>query len=110
MNIKKILKTAIRHEDFMVMSLKGKDRQKSWIETNIGEFTNDGNLDAFLRCVEYVIKARGQDGCHTMENELVPNKRILEDILDGNKRPSVRNVSKLISGLGYRCHASLQKE
>ena len=66
MDIDKIIKTSIKHDEHTQEWLKDKEKQRVWIETNLEEFVKDGNIDAFIRSLEYFIKARGRGAPKTV--------------------------------------------
>jgi len=101
MDIDKIIATSVKHDDYMTEYLQDPEKQRQWLETNLEEFVKDGNIDAFIRSLEYVLKARGRGAITQLAKELHMDRSNLSEILNRKKTPRIDTVFKLINGLGY---------
>lgn len=64
------------------------------------DYIENGDENEFLRCLEYIIKARTT--VSEFAKEVGMNCVQLTDILHGKtKSPGLRIISKILSGLGY---------
>ena len=68
------------------------------------EFAKDGNINAFIRSLQYVVKARGRGAISSLAKELNMDRSNLSDILNGKVQPKISTNLKLINGLGYKIH------
>ena len=108
MDIDKIVATSVKHDEHMQEWLKDKEKQRVWLETNLEEFVKDGNIDAFVRSLEYVIKARGRGAITALAKDLGMDRSNLSEILNHKKTPRIDTIFKLINGLGYDYNIKLQ--
>ena len=97
--IKSITKS---HDDLMQEHLKDKDYQRIYLETSLEEFAKDGNIDAFIRSLQHVVRARGRGAISVLAKELEIDRSNLSDILNGKVQPKISTALKLINGLGYK--------
>ena len=110
MNIKKILKTYRTFEDYMDEFLQDRESQRLWLETNIGEFMDDGNIEALVDAVDLVIKARGRGTITALAKKLKMDRSNVSEILNGKAKPRLDTVFKLIFGLGYSLEVTLERK
>ena len=108
MNIDKILKMTIKHDDYIDQYLQDKETQRLWLENNLKEFIKDGNINAFIHSMECIIRARGRGSITAMAKTLKMDRSNLSEILHNKKRPHIETVFKLIEGLGYQFSVQLK--
>ena len=108
MDIDKIVATSIKHDDYMVEYLQDKEKQRQWLETNLEEFVKDGNIDAFIRSLEYVVRARGRGAITALAKDLGMDRSNLSEILNHKKTPRIDTIFKLINGLGFDYNIKLK--
>lgn len=102
LDLDKVLASCIHHEDFMVKSLQNKDYQRVYLETSLEEFAKDGDINAFIRSLQYVVKARGRGAISALAREMNMDRSNLSDILNGKVQPKISTTLKLLNGLGYK--------
>ena len=102
LDINKIMKNSINHEQHMVNQLKDIDYQRIYLETSLEEFAKDGNINAFIRSLQYVVKARGRGTITKLAKDLNLNRGNLSDIINGKVQPKIETAFKIINGLGYK--------
>ena len=102
LDIEKIMANSVSHEDFMQEQLQDKDFQRVYLETSLEEFAHDGNINAFIRSLQYVVKARGHGAVSSLARELKMDRSNLSDILNGKVQPKISTTLRLINGLGYK--------
>ena len=107
MDIDKIIATSVKHDDYLAEILQDKEKQRLWLETNLEEFIKDGNIDAFIRSLEYVIKARGRGAITALAKDLNMDRSNLSEILNHKKTPRIDTVFKILNGLGYSYNIKL---
>ena len=76
-------KNTISHDDYMYEKLQNKDYQRIYLETSQEEFAKDGNINAFIRSLQHVVKARGRGAISALARELDMDRSNLSDILNG---------------------------
>ena len=102
LDMNKVMASSISHDDLMQEHLKDKDYQRIYLETSLEEFAKDGNIDAFIRSLQHVVKARGRGAISALAKELNIDRSNLSDILKGKVQPKISTTLKLINGLGYK--------
>ena len=102
LDMDKVLANTISHYDLMQKHLQDKDYQRVYLETSLEEFAKDGNINAFIRSLQYVVKARGRGTISSLAKELNMDRSNLSDILNGKVQPKISTTLKLINGLGYK--------
>ncbi|MBR1424051.1 helix-turn-helix domain-containing protein [bacterium] len=102
LDMEKVNTNTLNHDELMQKHLQDKDYQRVYLETSLEEFANDGNIDAFIRSLQYVIKSRGRGAITSLAKELNMDRSNLSDILNGKVQPKISTTLKLINGLGYR--------
>lgn len=93
-------------DDDMIEQLQDPEFQKGWLELTLEEFLEDGDLNTFIRCLTYVVKARVQNSDHgeisRLAKELKLDRSNLSEIVNGKKQPRLETAFKLLNGLGYK--------
>lgn len=102
LDMDKVMANSISHEELMEKHLQDKDYQRVYLETSLEEFAKDGNIDAFIRSLQHVVKARGRGAITSLAKELKMDRSNLSDILNGKVQPKISTTLKLINGLGYK--------
>ena len=106
------LEKAPNWEDEQIKHLQDPDYQRSWLELTLNEFLEDGNIETFIRCLTYVVKARikssGRGEISRLARELNIDRSNLSEIVNGNKQPRLETAFKLLNGLGYKYDIKLQ--
>ena len=64
--------------------------------------SHDGNINAFIRSLGHVVKARGRGTISSLAKELNMDRSNLSDILNGKVQPKISTTLKLLNGLGYK--------
>jgi DNA-binding phage protein len=102
LDMDKIIANTISHDELMQKHLQDKDYQRVYLETSLEEFAKDGNISAFIRSLQHVVKARGRGAISSLARELNMDRSNLSDILNGKVQPKISTTLKLINGLGYK--------
>ena len=63
---------------------------------------------AFIRSLEYVVRARGRGTITALAKDLGMDRSNLSEILNHKKTPRIDTIFKLINGLGYDYNIKLQ--
>lgn len=102
LDMEKVMVNSISHDDYMHEKLQDKDYQRIYLESSLEEFAQDGNIDAFIRSLQHVVKARGRGAITSLAKELNMDRSNLSDILNGKVQPKISTTLKLLNGLGYK--------
>ena len=106
------LEKAPTWEDEQIKHLQDPEYQRGWLELTLSEFLEDGNIETFIRCLTYVVKARvkssGRGEISRLARELNIDRSNLSEIVNGNKQPRLETAFKLLNGLGYKYDIKLQ--
>ena len=117
MSINKELQNYINNapsfDDDLAERLQNPQFQKNWLELTLQEFLEDGEIETFIRCLTYVVKARvkssGRGEITRLAKELNIDRSNLSEIVNGNKQPRLDTAFKLLNGLGYKYDIKLHK-
>jgi len=109
----KYIETCPSFDDDMIERLQDANFQKGWLELTLSEFLEDGDVNAFIRCLTYVLKARvkanGRGTISKLAKELNLDRSNLSEIVNGTKQPKLETAFKLLNGLGYKYDIKLQE-
>lgn len=72
---------------------------KEWLSLNLAEYLEDGNLNAFVRSLEYVVKAK--DNISNLSRKTGISRSNLYAIFRGEVTPQFDTVLKMLKELGY---------
>lgn len=102
LDMEKVMANSVSHDEYMQEKLQDKDYQRIYLESSLEEFAQDGNIAAFIRSLQHVVKARGRGAITTLAKELNMDRSNLSDILNGKVQPKISTTLKLLNGLGYK--------
>lgn len=106
------LEKAPNWEEEQIKHLQDPEYQRSWLELTLSEFLEDGNIETFIRCLTYVVKARvkssGRGEISRLARELNIDRSNLSEIVNGDKQPRLETAFKLLNGLGYKYDIKLK--
>jgi len=102
LDMDKIMAENISHEDLMQKHLQDVEYQRVYLETSLEEFASSGNINAFIRSLQHVVKARGRGAITALAKESGMDRSNLSDILNGKVQPKISTALKLINCLGYK--------
>ena len=101
MDIKKIKKLTVSHDDYMYEKLQDREYQKGWLKISIMDYIETGDYSEFYRALEQVIKARGT--IKEFAERVGMDRSNLTEILKCKTKsaPSITAIGKILKGLGY---------
>lgn len=99
MDIEKLKKENISHEDHMNDVLKNEEYQKMYLNTAIQEFISDGNYDLFFQSLEQVVRARMS--ISELSQKTGITRKALYEMFKGERTPRLDTIGKLLKELGY---------
>ena len=102
------LKKAPSFDDDMIERLQDPKFEAGWLELTLQEFLEDGDISTFIRCLTYVVKARGRGEISRLASASDIDRGNLSEILNGKITPRIDTALKLIRGLGYQCDIKLK--
>ncbi len=79
--------------------LKTEKDIKEWLSLNLAEYLEDGNLNAFVRSLEYVVRAK--DNISNLSRKTGISRSNLYAIFRGEVTPQFDTVLKMLKELGY---------
>ena len=79
--------------------LKTEEDIKEWLSLNLAEYLEDGNLNAFVRSLEYVVRAK--DNISNLSRKTGISRSNLYEIFRGEVTPQFDTVLKILKELGY---------
>ena len=102
------IKKAPNFDDDMMERLQDREFEAGWLELTLREFLEDGDINTFIRCLTYVVKARGRGEISRLATASSIDRSNLSEILNGKVIPRIDTALKLIRGLGYECDVKLK--
>lgn len=99
MDIEKLKKENVSHEDHMNDVLKNEEYQKMYLNTAIQEFISDGNYDLFFQSLEQVVRARMS--ISELSQKTGITRKALYEMFKGERTPRLDTIGKLLKELGY---------
>ena len=110
--LQKFIENAPDFETDLLNRLQDIEYQRGWLELTLNEFLENGNLDAFIRCLTDVVKARvqasGRGEITRLAKELKIDRSNLSEIVNGAKQPRLETAFKLLNGLGFKYDIKLK--
>lgn len=79
--------------------LKTEEDIKEWLSLNLDEYLQDGDLNAFVRALEYVVRVK--DNISNISRKTGISRSNLYAIFNGDVTPQLDTVLKLLKELGY---------
>ena len=79
--------------------LKTEEDIKEWLSLNLDEYPQDGDLNAFVRALEYVVRVK--DNISNISRKTGISRSNLYAIFNGDVTPQFDTVLKLLKELGY---------
>ena len=79
--------------------LKTEEDIKEWLSLKLDEYLQDGDLNAFVRAVEYVVRVK--DNISNISRKTGISRSNLYAIFNGDVTPQFDTVLKLLKELGY---------
>ena len=85
--------------DCILSDLKTDDDIKEWLNIGFEEFFKDNDLNAFIKALEYAVKAK--DTIMGMSKKTGISRSNLYAIFKGEQKPQLSTALKIIKELGY---------
>ena len=79
--------------------LKTEEDIKEWLSLNLEEYLQDGNLNAFVRSLECVVRAK--DSISNLSRKTGISRSNLYAIFNGEVIPQFDTILKVLKELGY---------
>ena len=79
--------------------LKTDEDIKEWLSLNLEEYLKDGNLNAFVRSLEYVVRVK--DSISNLSHKTGISRSNLYAIFKGDVTPQFDTVLRVLKELGY---------
>ena len=84
---------------YILSDLKTDDDIKEWLNIGFEEFLKDNDLNAFIKALEYSVKAK--DTIMGMSKKTGISRSNLYAIFKGEQKPQLSTALKIIKELGY---------
>lgn len=85
--------------DYILTNLKTDEDIKEWINVGFEEFLQDNDLNAFVKALEYAVRAK--DSISGISKKTGISRSNLYAIFSGEQQPQLSTALKIIKELGY---------
>lgn len=85
--------------ELIQQELKTEEDIKEWLSLNLEAYLEDGSLNAFVRSLEYVVRAK--DNISNISKKTGISRSNLYAIFKGDVTPQFDTVLKVLKELGY---------
>ena len=85
--------------EYVLNDLKTDDDIKQWINIGFAEFLQDNDLNAFVKALEYAVRAK--DSISGISKKTGISRSNLYAIFNGEQQPQLSTALKIIKELGY---------
>ena len=85
--------------EYILSDLKTDNDIKDWLNVGFDEFIQNGNLDAFIKALEYAVRAK--DTVAGISHKTGIARSNLYAIFKGEQEPQFTTALKIIKELGY---------
>ncbi len=85
--------------EYILSDLKTDEDIKDWINIGFQEFIQDNDLNAFVKALEYAVKAK--DSISGISKKTGISRSNLYAIFNGSQQPQLSTALKIIKELGY---------
>lgn len=96
---KKIEAVPLNVDNLILETLTTEEDIKEWLSVTMEEFIEDGDMNAFVRSLEYAIKAK--DSISGISKKTGISRSNLYAIFKGEVSPQFTTVAKILKELGY---------
>ena len=103
-----IRENTLDFDEHMIQELQNPEYEQGWLEITLQDFLEDGNIDTFIRCLTYVVRARGRGEISNLAKITKLNRTNISDIVNGKTKPHLDTAFKLLNGLGYKYEIKLK--
>lgn len=86
-------------DDYILSELKTEEDIKEWINIGFEEFLNDNDLSAFIKALEYAVRAKDTISGFSKKTGIARSN--LYAIFKGEQEPRLSTALKIIKELGY---------
>ena len=93
--------------EFVLNDLKTDDDIKEWINIGFQEFLQDNDLNAFVKALEYAVKAK--DTISGISKKTGISRSNLYAIFNGEQKPQLTTALKIIKEIRFDCGRSSSK-
>lgn len=95
----KSMKNTGKFNEYILKDFKTDEDIKEWINIGFEEFSKDNDLDAFVKALEYAVRAK--DSILGMSKKTGISRSNLYAIFNGEQQPQLSTALKIIKELGY---------
>jgi len=95
----KSMKNTGKFNEYILNDLKTDEDIKEWINIGFEEFLQDNDLNAFVKALEYAVRAK--DSILGMSKKTGVSRSNLYAIFKGEQQPQLSTALKIIKELGY---------
>lgn len=86
-------------EQLIIESLQTEDDIKEWLSVSLEDYIEDGDINAFLRSLEYAVKAK--DSISGISRKTGISRSNLYAIFKGEVTPQLNTIAKILKELGF---------
>ncbi len=89
-----------KYREFVTEIMNDPAEAAEYLRASLSEYSDDGNLEAFLTAVRSVADARG--GIAELAKKTELNRQTLYRTLSKNGNPSIKTLRSVLSSLGFK--------
>ncbi len=86
-------------DELIEKELNTEDDIKEWLSLNLEEYLKDGDLNAFVKALEYVVRTK--DSISNLSKKTGISRSNLYAIFKGEVTPQFNTILKVLKELGY---------
>ena len=93
------LKNTGNFSELILKTLTTPEDIKEWLSVSLEEYIEDGDINAFVRSLEYAVKAK--DSISGISKKTGISRSNLYAIFKGEVTPQLNTIAKILKELGY---------
>ena len=97
--MKNNIKSTGDFDELILKTLTTPEDIKEWLDVSLEEFIEDGDISAFVRSLEYAVKAK--DSISGISKKTGISRSNLYAIFKGEVNPQLNTIVKILKELGY---------
>lgn len=86
-------------EQLVLNELSSEEDIKEWLSVSLEEYLEDGDINAFVRALEFAVKAK--DSISGISKKTGISRSNLYAIFKGEVTPQLNTIAKILKELGY---------
>lgn len=88
------------YREFVIETVRDHQEAAEYLQSSLGEYEKDGDLEAFLIAIRTVAEARG--GISALAKKTALNRQTLYRTLSREGNPRLKTLTAILESLGFR--------